>query len=127
MARILLAWIGKADLKAASGDDAGGDGPIAQALAARAFDHVVLLNNYRAEDVPPFERWIRKKTKASVVLRKETLASPTHCADIYRAVTPSIPWALKEYGRRAKLTFHLNPGTPAASSARSLVTTWSAR
>jgi transcriptional regulator with PAS, ATPase and Fis domain len=116
MARILLAWIGKTDIKAASGDASVGDGPLAQALAERDFDHVVLLNNYRAEEAALFERWFKKKTKASVVVRQETRSSPTHHADIYRAVSASVLWALAEYGKRAKLTFHLSPGTPAMAS-----------
>src|SRR5690606_26724513 len=46
----------------------------------------------------------------------EALSSPTHHADIYRAVTATVRWALAEYGDRAKLTFHLSPGTPAMAS-----------
>lgn len=116
MARVLLAWIGKTDIKAAAGEVSAGDGPIAQALAALDFDHVVLLNNYPAGEVTPFEHWLRKKTEASVVIRSEALSSPTHHADIYRAVTATVRWALAEYGDRAKLTFHLSPGTPAMAS-----------
>ncbi|WP_437802513.1 sigma-54 interaction domain-containing protein [Sorangium sp. So ce693] len=116
MARVLLAWIGKTDIKAASGDASVGDGPLAQALVDRDFDHVVLLNNYRAEEAALVERWLKKKTKASLVVRQEKLSSPTHYADIYRAVTASVLWAVDEYGKKAKLTFHLSPGTPAMAS-----------
>ncbi|WP_438002345.1 sigma-54 dependent transcriptional regulator [Sorangium sp. So ce185] len=116
MARVLLAWIGKTDIKAASGDAAVGEGPLAQALVDRDFDHVVLLNNYREEEAALVERWLKKKTKASLVVRQEKLSSPTHYADIYRAVTAAVPWAVGEYGKKAKLTFHLSPGTPAMAS-----------
>lgn len=117
MARVLLAWIGKADLKAASGDLTVGDGPIAQALTARAFDHAVLLSDHRAEDeVTRFTRWLAGKTKASLVVRQQTLSSPTNHADIYRAVTAEIPRVLEEHGSRTKLTFHLSPGTPAMAA-----------
>jgi transcriptional regulator with PAS, ATPase and Fis domain len=116
MARVLLAWIGRTDLKAAAGDAAVGDGPIAQALAQRDFDHVVLLNNYPEEEAATFERWLKTKTKAAVVVRQTLLSSPTHHADIYRAVTSAVLWALEQYGKRAKLTFHLSPGTPAMAS-----------
>ncbi|MDI3289757.1 sigma 54-interacting transcriptional regulator [Polyangium sp. 15x6] len=116
MPRVLLAWIGKTDIKAATGDASAGDSPIAQAVAARAFDHVVLLNNYRTEEAALFERWLEKKAKVNVVVRQETLSSPTNHADIYRAVTGAVPWVLAEYGKKAKLTFHLSPGTPAMAS-----------
>ncbi|MGK3982507.1 sigma 54-interacting transcriptional regulator [Sorangium sp. So ce136] len=116
MARVLLAWIGKTDIKAASGDASVGDGPLAQVLVDRDFNHVVLLNNYREEEAALVERWLKKKTKASLVVRQEKLSSPTHYADIYRAVTASVLWAVDEYGKKAKLTFHLSPGTPAMAS-----------
>lgn len=116
MARVLLAWIGKTDILAAAGDASVGDGPIAQAVAASDFDRVVLLNNYDPDEVTHFERWLEKKTRASVVVRQEPLSSPTNHADIYRAVVASVTWALAEYGKRAKLTFHLSPGTPAMAA-----------
>ncbi|AUX42242.1 ATPase AAA [Sorangium cellulosum] len=116
MASVLLAWIGKTDIKAASGDASVGEGPLAQALVDRDFNHVVLLNNYREEEAALVERWLKKKTKASLVVRQEKLSSPTHYADIYRAVTASVLWAVGEYGKKAKLTFHLSPGTPAMAS-----------
>ena len=113
MPHVLLAWIGHADVKGAESD---GTGPIAQALVARAFDHVVLLHNFAAERVTPFERWLRKQTKATVALRSFTLSSPTHYGDIYNAVVVAVPWALEEYGSKAKLTFHVSPGTPAMAA-----------
>lgn len=116
MARVLFSWIGKTDLRAAAGEASAGDGPIAQALAARSFDHVVLLNNYPKAEVAAFERWLQGRTKAAVVVRYEELSSPTHHADIYRAVTTTVLWATEKYGSEAKRTFHLSPGTPAMAS-----------
>ncbi|WP_437915559.1 sigma-54 dependent transcriptional regulator [Sorangium sp. So ce302] len=121
MARVLLAWIGKTDLRAASGDAAVGAGPIAHAVAERGFDHLVLLNNHPGEEVAPFTRWLRKKTKASIVLRQETLSTPTHHADIYRAVMEAVAWSIEQYGKRAKRTFHLSAGTPAMAAIWILV------
>ncbi len=116
MARVLLAWIGKTDIRAASGDALAGDGPIAQAVSSREYDRVVLLNNYRSDEVDPFQCWLAQKTRATVVIRHEPLSSPTNHADIYRAVISSVTWTLAEYGKRAKLTFHLSPGTPAMAA-----------
>lgn len=113
MARVLLAWIGLADLKGAESD---GSGPIAQALAERPFDHVVLLNNFPDERVAPYEKWLKKKTKATVAVHRYALSSPTHYGDIYNAVVLAVAWALDAYGSKAKLTFHLSPGTPAMAS-----------
>lgn len=113
MAHVLLAWIGMTDLK---GFDSDGSGPIAQAVGAREFDHVVLLNNMANERLAPYEKWLKKQTDASVVVRPCKLSSPTHHGDIYAAVIETLSWARKEYGERAKLTFHLSPGTPAMAS-----------
>lgn len=116
MTRILLAWIGKTDLRAASGEPSAGDGPIAQAISKHEFDHIVLLNDYKPHEAKDFERWLAKKTGAPIVIRQEHLSSPTNHADIYRAVISSVTWTLAEYGKRAKLTFHLSPGTPAMAA-----------
>jgi len=116
MASVLLAWVGMADLKAADLDVAANLGPIGQAVTARGFDHVVLLNNQPKEKVAPFEAWLKKKTKASVAVRFFQLSSPTHYGDIYNAVTSAVVWAHEKYGQKAKLTFHLSPGTPAMAS-----------
>jgi transcriptional regulator with PAS, ATPase and Fis domain len=113
MARVLLAWIGLADLRGAESD---GSGPIAQALAERAFDYVVLLNNFPVERVAPFERWLKKKTKATLTVRSYALSSPTDYGDIYNAVGQAVAWTREKYGSNTKLTFHLSPGTPAMAS-----------
>ncbi len=116
MAGVLLAWIGTADVNAAKSDAPGELGPIGQALAARTFDHVVLLNDMPADKLGGFERWVKKKTKASVVVRKYPLSSPTHYRDIYGAVTAAVAWTLAKYGQKTRLTFHLSPGTPAMAA-----------
>jgi transcriptional regulator with PAS, ATPase and Fis domain len=116
MGRVLLAWIGTADVKAGSGESSAGLGPIAQALASREFDHVVLLNNMAEDRLGDFERWVKKKTKATVIIRYYPLSSPTHYGDIYNAVTAAVAWTLEKYGQKTKLTFHLSPGTPAMAS-----------
>ena len=116
MARVLLAWIGKADLAAAKSDGAGGLGPIGQAVSAREFEHVVLLNNFPKSDATLFRDWVATKSAADVELMQMTLSSPTHHGDIYRAATTATAAALEKHGNKAKLTFHLSPGTPAMAS-----------
>jgi DNA-binding NtrC family response regulator len=116
MARVLLAWLGLTDLKAARGEASAGAGPIAQALDAREFDQVVLLNNLPAAEAEILGGWLKKRTKVEVVLHQHTLAYPTHYGDIYRAVIDTVAWVLEEYGKKTKLAFHLSPGTPAMTA-----------
>jgi hypothetical protein len=47
---VLIAWVGVSDLKGPEKAGAGDLGPIAQALAARSFDQVVLLEFFDKAD-----------------------------------------------------------------------------
>lgn len=116
MSRVLVTWFGATDLKAARGEGPVGVGPVAQALAARVFDQVVLLTNYDKAEVALFEAWLRTKTKASITVRSEKLRSPTDYADIHRVVFGALEWLRAKVGPKAKLTFHLSPGTPAMAT-----------
>ncbi len=121
MPGVLLCWIGRKDIEAAKGDAAVGLGPIAQAVVSREYERVVLLNNYPKVEAAVFEAWLGKKTSAHLVVRQETLSSPTHYGDIYRAVTGALAWAQEKYGNKTPLTFHLSPGTPAMAAIWILV------
>lgn len=121
MSRVLVTWFGATDLKAAKGEGPVGLGPVAQALAARSFDQVVLLTNYDKADVSTFENWLKKKTNATIAVRTEKLRSPTHFGDIYRAVSKTVEWLRGRPGPKAKLAFHLSPGTPAMAAVWILV------
>lgn len=48
---LLLAWVGATDLRARTDEGMVGLGPVAQALAARRFDEVILLSNYAKSEV----------------------------------------------------------------------------
>ena len=43
--RILMSWVGATDLRASEEEAAVGQGPVAQSLAAGAYDEAVLLYN----------------------------------------------------------------------------------
>ncbi len=119
MSRVLVTWFGATDLKAAKGEGPS-LGPVAQAASARVFDQVVLLTNYDEAEVTLFETWLRQRTKAMIDVRSEKLRSPTHFGDIYKAVSKAVDW-VQEKAPKAKLTFHLSPGTPAMASVWILV------
>ena len=53
MRKVLVAWIGKADLRAPAESDQFGIGPIAQALDVRTFDAAFLLSDYDERTVAP--------------------------------------------------------------------------
>lgn len=111
MKRVLLAWVGETDLKAARGDSGVGLGPIAQALEAMNFEHVVLLNNYPKKTFGDFEAWISKRSRGDVVLRHVELDPPTDYEAIYRVASDAVTWTREKLGPKTALTFHLSPGT----------------
>ena len=116
MTRILISWIGRADLRAPSEDPVVGNGPLAQALGVREFDAVVLISDYAENVSAPFLEWLRPWTRATVAVRHEPLSGPTEFGEIYEAAVRVVTGARANHGTEAKLTFHLSPGTPAMAA-----------
>ena len=116
MKAILFAWIGRTDLKSSISAGKDGLGPIANALDARSFDHVLLLNNYPPEEISPYLDWLKSRSSVPMAVHTSALSSPTNFGEIYEAAVAVIEQSLAEYGHDLKLTFHLSPGTPAMAA-----------
>ena len=118
MTNLLFSWIGRADLRAPGDGSNGTDGagPIAQALAERPYDSVVLISDYPKEDVAPFLEWLRPRVHATVTACYEPLSGPTQFGEIYEAAVRVLDESLEHHGENARLTFHLSPGTPAMAA-----------
>jgi len=111
--KILLAWIGATDLKAASGNGKTGSGPICAAVTETKYDRVILLNNYPAKDGGNYVKWLRQQTDSEVEHNHISMSSPTDFGEIYKAVIKTLEQMRAKYGDDAKATFHVSPGTPA--------------
>jgi hypothetical protein len=109
---ILLSWIGRSDLKASSGEDAGGPGPVARAIASHPYDRVVLLSNFPEADTESYLAWITKQTRASVEARPVTLANPASYEEVWAIASASVAESLAKPKRNCRLTFLLSAGTP---------------
>jgi hypothetical protein len=59
--KLLVTWVGTADLRAPGLDDESNIGPIAQALAARPFSRVLLPADQEPAQVAKFEDWLRAR------------------------------------------------------------------
>ncbi|MGE3844108.1 MAG: sigma-54 interaction domain-containing protein [Vicinamibacterales bacterium] len=116
MQQVLITWIGRTDLRAATESDTIGLGPIGQALTSRAFDAAYLVTDYPDADVKPFVSWLRRMTTATLHTLREPLSGPTNFGEIYEAARRACLKALETAGAGAKLTFHLSPGTPAMAA-----------
>ncbi len=113
---MLIAWIGKTDLRAPTEALAVGIGPIAQALSARAFDQVLLLADYPERDVAPYLKWLRARSETLIATVHEKLSSPTHFGEIHQAAVRAVSHLIGEHPEKFALTFHLSPGTPAMAA-----------
>lgn len=122
----LVAWIGRTDLKAATGESEVGIGPIAQALAAGRYHSVHLLSDFPSGESKAFVKWLGGKTATEIRLHSVKLSSPINFAEIYQG-------AVKVLGEieapNARMTYHLSPGTPTMAAVWILLakTTFPAR
>ena len=114
--KILLCWLGTTDLKAASGVEEVGLGPVAQAVAATPYKEVVLLNNWEKAAAENYITWLHKQTTSVLIIKHVKLSSPTNFGEIYQAASAIISKKIKEHGPNADLVFHLSPGTPAMAA-----------
>jgi DNA-binding NtrC family response regulator len=118
--RMLVSWIGNADLRASGAEDKSDIGPVAQAIEARQFDRVFLLADQEKAALRKYEGWLRAKIagKARVQLTLEhvELTSPTNFDEIYTAVTQALEHHVRNLSEQPQLTFHLSPGTPAMAA-----------
>ena len=117
MRRVLLAWVGVSDLNGPGKEATGDLGPVAQALAVRPFDQVVLLEYFgkpaHQEMLPGYVAWLRARTTADVVERPEALRGPTDFGGIYEAARSACRSALEAGGPGStSLSFHLSSGAP---------------
>lgn len=114
--KLLVSWIGHADLRGPVREQEGDLGPIAQALGARSFDEVLLLTNNRSAEINRFRDWISARTAAPIELAQLDLEDPTDYGAIYRLVRTTLDERLASSSARTELTFHLSPGTPAMAA-----------
>ncbi|MEQ1632016.1 MAG: sigma 54-interacting transcriptional regulator [Planctomycetota bacterium] len=116
MRKILIAWVGKADLRAPTEADVVGLGPIAQALDTKKFAELWLLADYPKDEVAAFVKWLRARTSARIEVLHEKLSGPTEFGEIYEAAIRGVTKAIGDRACDTKLTFHLSPGTPAMAA-----------
>ena len=113
--RILAAWLGHTDLRAAERDASAADGPILSALKSMPFDRVILLSNYPEKAAAKYLKWLKQQSSSQVQIEPVKLRGPTNFEDIYRAAR-SVLDAIRVKQPHAALTYHLSPGTPAMAA-----------
>jgi hypothetical protein len=86
------------DLRAASGAEEVGIGPVAQAVAAKPYQKVVLLNNWERATAETYMAWLLKQTQSALTIKHIHLSSPTNFGEIYQAASKIISEKMKKHG-----------------------------
>ena len=110
---VLLSWLGRTDLRAAAGDPEAGVGPLAQGVQAGDYDEILLLSDFPSEQSEPYIKWLSSRTAARIQLRPVTLSSPIDFGQCYQRAVEALATIDR---RKAHLTYHLSPGTPAMAA-----------
>jgi len=116
MKQILIAWLGKTDIRAVTDSETIGLGPIAQALLWKEFDSLEIISDATDKEVKAYSHWLKKIAPTPVVIHSATLSSPTDFSDIYTAAVQCINAVRQNHGTHASLYYHLSPGTPAMAA-----------
>jgi len=116
MKEILICWIGFTDLKASTGKEDVGLGPIAQAATSLSFDEIHLISDRPESEDAIYIKWLNSKCASKIILHKTELSSPTHFGEIYESAVKVLEEATPRYSEDIALTFHLSPGTPAMAA-----------
>jgi transcriptional regulator with PAS, ATPase and Fis domain len=111
--KILVAWIGRTDLKAGRGDAEVGSGPICQAAKAYPYSSIHLLSDFEPGDAKSFVKWLAGEVSAKIQLHLVKLSSPINFGEIYQGVVAVLNQLT---ATSAEVTYHLSPGTPAMQS-----------
>src|SRR5690348_12713239 len=114
--RMLVAWIGTADLRAPDLNNESDVGPIAQSLAARSFGRALLFADQEPAHVSRFEAWLNRRTSTAIDIQRVKLSGPTNFGDIHKAAVRTLDDRLFGISEQVELTFHLSPGTPAMAA-----------
>ncbi len=114
--KILLAWLGNADIRGSEQEvaDSADIGPIAQALSELTFEKLCLLTDDKTRIyVDAYIAWLKKRSNIMVESFHVELSDPTEYRGIYKGATSVIDSLIERFKDSLDLTFHISPGTPA--------------
>ncbi len=114
--KILFAWLGNTDLKAAEEDGKAGFGPVAEAVKEKKFSYVRLLCNYGKRKSGGYVKWFRTlfpDTDISVI--QSDITTPMDFSGIYESAVKILERERKR-NSNAEFVFHISPGTPAMAA-----------
>ena len=124
--RILISWVGNADLDGVNKPDS--PGPLIRIVKHEQYDQIHLLCNQPEKSIEPLKAELARVSGCLVELHPVELTSPIHFGDIYQALDSLLSGLSKQH-RNPQFTVQLTSGTPAMTAVSILVgkTKYSAR
>ncbi len=124
--KILISWVGKADLDGVKTPDA--PGPLLRIVKHERYDEIHLLRNQPEGSSEPLKVELTRVSGCKIEEHPVRLTSPIHFADIYKALDGLLSHLSKRH-RNPEFTIQLTSGTPAMTAVSILVgkTKYSAR
>ncbi|MFC1856545.1 sigma-54 interaction domain-containing protein [Thermodesulfobacteriota bacterium] len=116
MKKVLICWLGFADLKASAQVADAGLGPIGQAVSNNAFDEIVLISDRDSSESQGYIGWLKSQSASDITLHAATLTSPTNFGEIYEVASHVVGLIKERFKGEVALTYHLSPGTPAMAA-----------
>ncbi len=114
--KVLFAWLGNTDLRAAEANGSDGLGPVAEAVREKPFDAVNLLCNYSRKKSNGYAKWFREVYPGvPLAVTHADLVSPTDFSGIYENAVLLLQKEKNTFPD-AEFTFHISPGTPAMAA-----------
>jgi transcriptional regulator with PAS, ATPase and Fis domain len=129
--RVVVSWIGNADLRAMAGEQeasvkqqiqkilrlneitSGGLGPVKTLIKIHEFDKIYLLSNYPQSVTEGFVTWLGRPAE----VRSVTLSDPTDYGAIFTTVDKEMEAITNELKpQKYELSILLSPGTPAMAA-----------
>jgi hypothetical protein len=86
MQKVLLAWLGMTDLRAAKGELDNSLGPVGQAARSRSFTDIFLLSDHDRKVEASYAEWLQTLREADIKIHHVRLSSPTQFGEIYETV-----------------------------------------
>jgi len=116
--KILLSWLGNADINGQGSSDE--PGPLIRILESDQYKYLYLLHNQPQKDVDQYLSTIRSKFELEIISRQAHISSPVHFGDIYREFDATIEEAHQQ-NPDGELFIQITSGTPAMAAVSILV------
>lgn len=115
--RMLVSWLGNADLCAIDSVEGIEASPLAMALEGLKASRALILSDLPGRCTERYLAWLRRHTSAEVRMHQVELSSPDDYGQVFTAAEQALRNALHEMNESMHLAFNLTSGTPATTAA----------